>query len=60
MTPNEYRKKHKRCATGAYWRREYTPYFAEIECGKCKIKNTNKSDWNGRFCRLYRAEEFKE
>ena len=58
MTPNEYRQKHKRCATCVYWHSEYTDHFAEINCGKCKIKNISKTDCNGRFCRLYRAEEF--
>lgn len=59
MTPNEYRKKHRRFATCVYWLSEYTDHFAEINCGKCKIKNINKTDCSGRFCRLYRAEEFK-
>lgn len=56
MTANEYRKKHKRCATCIYWQREYTNHFWECDVGKCEIKNINRYDGNGRFCKLYRTE----
>lgn len=59
MTPNEYRQKHKRCATCAFWLREYINHFAEFECGKCKVKNIAKTDREGRFCRMYKAEEYR-
>lgn len=60
MTANEYRKKHKRCATCEHWIPEFTNHFAEFEFGKCKVKNIAKTDCEGRFCRLYRAEEYRE
>ena len=59
MTPNEYRQKHKRCATCEYWIPDFTNHFAGINCGKCKVKNITKTEREGRFCRLYRAEELK-
>lgn len=48
MTPNEYRKKHRRCATCKYW-----------DCMNCKVKNTTTFGYQGRFCRVYKAKEFK-
>ena len=59
MTPNEYRKKHKRCATCEHWIPEFTNHFAEINCGKCKVKNLTKADCEGRFCKLYKPEEYR-
>lgn len=59
MTPNEYRKKHKRCATCVYWTPEFTDHFAECESGKCAVKNISKCDYEGRFCRIYEARSFK-
>lgn len=49
MTPNEYRKRHKRCATCKYY-----DYF------NCKVKNTLTFGYKGKFCRVYKAKEFKE
>ena len=59
MTPNKYRKKHKRCATCVYWFSEYTNQFAEINCGKCKVKNIAKADFECRFCRMYKVDEYR-
>ena len=51
MTPNEYREKHKRCATCKYW---------ESILWLCKVKEANKKKHDGRFCRVYKPKEFKE
>lgn len=51
MTPNEYRKNHKRCATCVYWERN--------GCD-CKVRKITKFGKEGRFCRVYKAKEFKE
>lgn len=55
MTPNEYRKKYKRCRTCKYWK--WNSWFL---FGSCKVKRTIKTDAQGRFCRVYKAREFKE
>lgn len=55
MTPNEWRKKHKRCGTCVYWRGdsfERKPY--------CKVKQINRTLKKGRFCKVYKAEEFED
>lgn len=55
MTPNEWRKRHKRCGTCIYWRGdplERKPY--------CKVKQINRTLKKGRFCKIYKAEEFEE
>ena len=59
MIPNKYRKKHKRCATCEHWIPEFTSHFAEINCGKCKVKNLTKADCDGRFCKSYKPEEYR-
>lgn len=50
MTPNEYRKKHRRCATCEYFF-NYTK--------TCMAKNTQKFKYSGRFCRVYKPKEFE-
>lgn len=55
MTPNEWRKKHKRCGTCVYWGGYVGPLPKT-----CEVKLTHKSAKNGRFCKIYKAEEFKE
>lgn len=42
MTPNEYRKKHKRCATCEHWIPEFTNHFAEFEFENAKLKTLLK------------------
>lgn len=55
MTPNEYRAKHKRCATCVYWRGDSFERRSH-----CKVKQINKTLKKGRFCKIYKAEEFKD
>lgn len=57
MTPNEYRQKHKRCATCVYYD-DNNPYF-RTSSYYCLAKNKTTFDTNGRFCKVYKAEEFK-
>lgn len=48
MTPNEYRQKHKRCATCKY------------KCGSfCDVMNKRLPKTKGRFCKVYKAKEFE-
>lgn len=56
MTPNEYRKKYKRCATCEYWRQR--ALYRGL--GYCRVTNLDKKDCRGVFCRIYKAKEFKE
>lgn len=56
MTPNEYRKKHRRCRTCAYFRGNPGYFKKDI----CEVKMTNKLRTSGRFCRVYKAKEFEE
>lgn len=55
MTPNEWRKKHKRCGTCVYWG-GYVGLYPKT----CKVKLTYKSAKKGRFCKIYKAKEFEE
>lgn len=55
MTPNEYRRKHKRCRTCIYWG-GYVGLYPKI----CKVKLTYKSKKAGRFCKCYKIKEFEE
>ncbi len=59
MTPSEYRKKHKRCATCEYWKHEYTDHWNVQEVGICKAKMATKYENNGMFCRVYKPKEFE-
>lgn len=57
MTPNEYRRKHKRCGTCRYWNNDiYTSNFV----GMCLVKRIRKNNTNGKFCKVYKMKEFKE
>ena len=56
MTPNEYRKKHKRCGTCKYWNE---PYLGYEHPGMCCVKKADKYNNQGRFCRVYEPKEFK-
>lgn len=53
MTPNEYRRKHKRCRTCIYCKEGITRYF-------CRVKDKSTNERMGRFCKVYKAREFKE
>ena len=57
MTPNEYRKKHKRCGTCKHWAEHILGYDYP---GKCWAKQSAKYNFEGRFCRVYKPKEFKE
>lgn len=57
MTPNEYRKKHKRCRTCMYYSINCRTFnYDEI----CTVKNAKTKENKGRFCRVYKAKEFEE
>lgn len=55
MTPNEYRKKHKTCATCSYYN-----HYQEV----CEVKNKyipfNKRIKTGKLCLVYKARRFEE
>lgn len=56
MTPDEYRQKHKRCATCVYYggnNLSCTYYYY------CLAKNKITHKAGGRFCKIYEAKEFK-
>lgn len=56
MTPNEYCKKHKRCATCVYYGGN------NLFCTSydyCLAKNRTTYKIRGRFCKIYKAKEFK-
>lgn len=57
MTPNEYRKKHRRCATCEYWERNP---FEPTTVNPCRAKGVFKLDTEGKFCRVYKPKEFVE
>ena len=60
MTPNEYRAKHRRCATCEYCCDD-TIYFGKIRLGTiCNFKQKPTKLNKGRFCRVYKQKEFKE
>lgn len=54
MTPNEWRKKHRKCGTCAYWG-GYVGLYPKT----CKVKLTHKSAKSGRFCKIYKEEPQK-
>lgn len=57
MTPNEYRAKHRRCATCVYCYDIVT--FGDARIGNtCAVKQKNTKLNKGRFCRVYKAKEF--
>lgn len=55
MTPNEYRKKHKRCATCEY----HIAKSYGFHQGICDVKQKTTKATSGKFCRVYKAREFK-
>lgn len=56
MTPNEYRQKHKRCATCVYY--GGNNLFCTSSC-YCLAKNRTTYKTRGHFCKIYKAKEFK-
>lgn len=56
MTPNEYRQKHKRCATCVYY--GGNNLFRTSSC-YCLAKNRTTYKTRGHFCKIYKAKEFK-
>lgn len=64
MTPNEYRKKHKRCATCKYYSKKimftYLGRTYYYDSGVCAVKNIDTEPTSGKFCRVYKSREFKE
>ena len=61
MTPNEYRKKHRRCITCQYLETNaaYDTFLGK-SIGKCTVQEVNKFIYDGRHCRVYKAKEFEE
>ena len=63
MTPDEYRRKHKRCGMCEYWLTLYGFKAPEAElcmAGECKVKGTLTKATSGRFCRVYEAKPFED
>lgn len=58
MTPDEYRQKHKCCATCVYCGGNYRSCTSSYYC--CLAKNRITHKIRGRFCKIYEAKEFKE
>lgn len=56
MTPDEYRKKHPRCATCKYFVPKYTNGYT----GMCDVKERLTKRTKGRFCKIYGFTCFKE
>nr|DAP54823.1 MAG TPA: HIGH-POTENTIAL IRON-SULFUR PROTEIN sulfur cluster, electron transport [Caudoviricetes sp.] len=56
ITPDEYRKKHSRCATCKYFVPEYTNGYT----GMCNVKERLTKRTKGRFCKTYKFISFKE
>ncbi len=56
MTPDEYRKKHSRCATCKYFVPKYTNGYTGI----CDVKERSTKRTKGRFCKIYKFISFKE
>ena len=54
--PNEYRKKHSRCATCKYFVPEWTNAYRGI----CDVKEQSTKRTKGRFCKIYKFTNFKE
>ena len=57
MTPDEYRQKHKRCATCVYYGENN--FFQASPSYYCLAKNKTTFDSKGRFCKVYKAKDFK-
>lgn len=57
MTPNEYRRKHKRCRTCIYWK--MTIHYDDAH-NHCKVRNEGTRFNSGKFCKCYKAKEFKD
>lgn len=49
MTPNEYRQKHRCCATCEYYRNSY-----------CEVKQKGKRCFSGKFCKVYNPLKFEK
>lgn len=58
MTPDEYRQKHKRCATCVYYEKN-NKFFQALPSYYCLAKNKTTFDSKGRFCKVYKAKDFK-
>lgn len=56
MTPDEYRKKHPRCATCKY----FVPKYTNGCMGMCDVKERSTERTKGRFCKVYKFISFKE
>lgn len=56
MTPDEYRQKHKRCATCKYFVSNYTNVYRGI----CDVKEQSTKRTKGRFCKTYKPISFNE
>lgn len=56
MTPDEYRKKHPRCATCKYFVSNYTNAYRGI----CDVKEQSTKRTKGRFCKIYKFISFNE
>lgn len=54
--PNEYRKKHPRCATCKYFDSDWT----NAHKGICNVKKRLTKRTKGRFCKIYKFTSFKE
>lgn len=56
VKPNEYRKKHPRCATCKY----FCPDWTNARIGICNVKERPTTRTKGRFCKIYKFRSFKE
>lgn len=59
VKPNEYRKKHPRCATCEYFDFDYG-YAYRDDTGLCTVKKQLTKRTKGRFCKIYKFISFKE
>lgn len=60
MTPNEYRKKHKFCATCVYCNDIVMYDDEKTTVGQvCTVKIKPTKLNRGRYCRVYKAKEYK-
>lgn len=59
MKPNEYRKKHSRCATCKYFDFDWTNAYRGDD-GICDVKKRLTKRTKGRFCKVYKFTSFKE
>ena len=60
MTPNEYRVKHKRCATCVYCYDIVTVGDIRIIGNTCTVKQKTTELNKGKFCKVYKPKEFKK